>query len=137
MMAAVHKEKAGMPHSALRSIRYPVTVDAALGRLSIETDYAEHVEQMIKQVLLTAPGERAHRPDFGCGLRRMLFAPNDPSTASLLQVTVYQALTRWLGTVIEVGAVEVAAIDSTLEVKITYVLKARPERRILNLLVTL
>ncbi len=126
-----------MAASAIRSIRYPITVDVALGRLTVETDYAEHVEQMIKQVLLTAPGERAHRPDFGCGLRRMLFAPNDPSGASLMQLAVYQALTRWLSTVIDVGAVEVTAYDSTLEVRVTYVLKARQERRILNLEVTL
>jgi len=118
------------------SLRYPVRVDRALGRLSVETDYAAHVEQMILQVLLTSPGERPHRPDFGCGLRRMLFSPNDPTTATLAQVTVYQALTRWLGTVIEVGAVEVAARESTLEVSISYLIKARLERRILNLEVT-
>lgn len=126
-----------MPASPIRAIRYPITVDAALGRLSVETDYAEHVEQMIKQVLLTAPGERAHRPDFGCGLRRMLFAPNDPSNAGLMQVAVFQALNRWLDSVIEVGSVEVTPFESTLEVKVTYVLKARMERRILNLEVTL
>lgn len=120
----------------ISSISYPITVDRSLGRLRVETDYAEHVEQMIKQVLLTAPGERPHRPDFGCGLRRMVFAPNDPSTASLTQVTVYQALTRWLSDVIDVGAVEVHVLDSTLEVRITYILKARLERRYLNLQVT-
>ncbi len=126
-----------MAATPIRSIRYPITVDSALGRLSVETDYAEHVEQMIIQVLLTAPGERPHRPDFGCGLRRMLFAPNDPSNAGLMQVAVYQALNRWLSSVIEVGAVEVTPFESTLEVKVTYVLKARLERRILNLEVTL
>ncbi|MBK9124066.1 MAG: GPW/gp25 family protein [Chloroflexi bacterium] len=120
----------------IHSIRYPVSVDTALGRITVETDYAAHVEQMIKQVLLTSPGERAHRPDFGCGLRRMVFAPNDPTIASLTQVTVYQALTKWLGTVIEVGAVEVQVYESTLSVTVSYVLKARLERRILNLEVT-
>ncbi|GIK29722.1 MAG: GPW/gp25 family protein [Chloroflexi bacterium] len=120
----------------IHSIRYPVSVDTALGRITVETGYAAHVEQMIKQVLLTSPGERAHRPDFGCGLRRMVFAPNDPTIASLTQVTVYQALTRWLGTVIEVGAVEVQVYESTLSVTVSYVLKARLERRILNLEVT-
>ena len=120
----------------ISSIRYPMTTDRALGRLRLETNYAEHVDQMIRQVLLTAPGERPHRPDFGCGLRRMVFAPNDPSTASLTQVTVYQALTRWLSDVSEVGAVEVHVLNSVLEVGITYVLKARLERRYLNLQVT-
>ncbi|MBK8019996.1 MAG: GPW/gp25 family protein [Chloroflexi bacterium] len=119
------------------SLRYPVAVDPSLGRLAVETDYAEHVEQMIKQVLLTNPGERPHRPDFGCGLRRMVFAPNDPTTASLTQVTVFQALKRWLGSVIEVGSVDVQVSDSTLEVFVSYTLIVRQEKRILNLQVTL
>ena len=119
------------------SLRYPVAVDRALGRLAVESDYARHVEQMIRQVLLTNPGERAMRPDFGCGLRRMVFAPNDPTAASLTQVTIYQALTRWLGSVIEVAGVTVHAEDARLAVAVDYVLKARMERRILNLEVTL
>jgi phage baseplate assembly protein W len=120
----------------ISSLHYPIMTSRALGRLRIEADYAEHVDQMIRQVLLTAPGERPHRPDFGCGLRRMVFAPNDPTTASLTQITIYQALTRWLSDVIEVGAVDVHVLDSTLEVRITYLLKARLERRYLNLQVT-
>ncbi|AEB09655.1 GPW/gp25 family protein [Desulfobacca acetoxidans] len=125
-----------MPAQPIYSIRYPVGVDTALGRIAVETNYAKHVEQMILQVLLTNPGERPHRPDFGCGVRRLLFAPNDPTLATLTQVTVYQALTRWLGSVIEVGAVEVQALESTLAVTVRYVLKARMERRILNIEVT-
>jgi phage baseplate assembly protein W len=125
-----------MPAQPIYSIRHPIAVDSALGRVAVETNYAKHVEQMILQVLLTNPGERPHRPDFGCGLRRMLFAPNDPTVATFTQVTVYQALTRWLGSVIEVGAVEARAFESTLEVTVSYVLKARMERRILNIEVT-
>jgi phage baseplate assembly protein W len=121
----------------LTSIRYPFAIDAGLGRLAVETDYAAHVEQLMRQVLFTSPGERVNRPDFGCGLRRMVFAPNSEVTASLLQVTVFQALTRWLGTLIEVERVEVQAVDEVLEVRIAYVLRARQERRYLNLEVTL
>jgi phage baseplate assembly protein W len=119
------------------SIRYPIAVDAGLGRLAVESDYAAHVEQLMRQVLFTNPGERVNRPDFGCGLRRMVFAPNSEVTASLLQVTVFQALTRWLGSVIEVDRVETAAREEILEVQIAYVLRARQERRYLNLEVTL
>src|SRR5271169_4788549 len=91
------------------SIRYPVAIDAALGRLAEETDYAAHVEQLIRQVLFTAPGERINRPDFGCGLKRMLFAPNSDVSASLAQVAVYEALTKWLASVIDVSDVQATA----------------------------
>lgn len=119
------------------SIRYPFAIDAGLGRLAVEASYPEHVEQMMLQVLFTNPGERINRPDFGCGLRRMVFAPNSDVTASLTQVTIYEALDRWLGTLIDVQDVTVKAVEEILEVRITYLLKARQERRYLNLEVTL
>lgn len=121
----------------IKSIRYPFAIDEGIGRLAEERDYAEHVEQLMRQVLFTNPGERINRPDFGCGLRRMVFAPNSDVTASLTQVTVYQALERWLGDLISVEEVKTKAIDEVLEIRIAYVLKARRERRYLNLEVTL
>ncbi len=121
----------------IRSIRYPFAIDRGLGTLLEETDYSRHVEQMIRQVLLTSPGERINRPDFGCGLRRMVFAPNSVVSANLAQVLVLQALEKWLGDLISVLDVALKAIDEKLEVGIVYVLKARQERRYLNLEVTL
>jgi phage baseplate assembly protein W len=121
----------------ITSIYYPFAIDAGLGRLAVESDYAAHVEQLLLQVLFTNPGERIDRPDFGCGLRRMVFAPNSDVTASLTQVTVLQALEKWLGDLITVSEVKVKALEEVLEVRIVYVLKARQERRVLNLEVTL
>lgn len=119
------------------SIRYPIGIDAALGRLQEETDYAAHVEQLIKQVLFTSPGERVNRPDFGCGIRRMVFAPNSDVAAGLAQVIIFESLKRWLDQVITVSNVKTQAINERLEIRLAYVLKARRERRYLNLEVTL
>lgn len=119
------------------AIDYPFAIDVGLGRLAVQTDYAEHVEQLMKQLLLTNPGERVNRPDFGCGIRRMVFAPNSRESASLAQVTIYQALEKWLGTVVKVDAVEVAAPDETLNITIKYLLKVRREQRYLNIEVSL
>jgi phage baseplate assembly protein W len=44
---------------------YPFRIDPASGQAA-QTGYATHVDQMIRQVLLTAPGERADLPEFGC-----------------------------------------------------------------------
>ncbi len=121
----------------IRSIRYPFGLDKGLGRLAEEPDYSRHVEQLIRQVLFTNPGERINRPDFGCGLRRMVFAPNSDVSANLTQVMIVQALQRWLGTLIEVIDVKATAINERLEVKIVYLLTARQERRYLNLEVTI
>jgi phage baseplate assembly protein W len=126
-----------MPSSIIHSIRYPFALDRGLGRLQEETDYSRHIDQMIKQVLFTAPGERINRPDFGCGIRRMVFAPNSDINASILNTLVVQSLDRWLGDVITVSDVKVAAIEERLEIAIVYLVKARQEKRYLNLEVTL
>lgn len=118
------------------SIKHPFAVDLGRGRLAEEEDYAAHVEQMMFQVLFTAPGERINRPDFGCGIRRLVFAPNSEVSAALAQVTIFQALTRWLGTAITVNDVKALSIDERLEITIAYTLKTRSERRYLNLEVT-
>lgn len=122
--------------SPFASIQLPLSVAPTLARVSEEADYPQHVEQMMLQVLFTAPGERVNRPDFGCGIRRMVFAPNDPVAAALAQVTVFESLNRWLGSAIAVEDVKAVAIDERLEIAITYSLKARRERRYLNLEVT-
>ena len=93
--------------------------------------------QLIKQVLFTAPGERINRPDFGCGIRQMVFAPNSRVTAGLVKVTIFQALDRWLAGVIRVQDVQVDALDERLEIRIAYLLLSNQEQRWLNLEVTL
>jgi uncharacterized protein len=114
------------------SARYPFAIDHEAGRLAREPDYAAHVEQLMRQVLLTSPGERINRPDFGCGLRRMVFAPYSVATASVLQVMVVQALERWLAGVLTVDRVEVEASGELLSVRVSYLIDARGERRFLN-----
>ncbi len=116
----------------LHSIHYPFAIDAGHGKLAEETNYPSHVEQLIMQVLMTAPGERVNLPEFGCGIRQMVFAPNSEASASLAQVSVYEALNRWLSSVIDVSQVEVKADNATLRITIAYILKARMERRYLN-----
>ena len=117
--------------------RHPVALDASLGRLRTERDYPAYVVQLITQVLLTTPGERVNRPDFGAGLRRLVFAPSSPETATLLQATVFQSLDRWLGQLITVDRVDASFADGRLDVAVSYTLKARGDQQVLNLEVTL
>lgn len=119
------------------SLRFPVAVDRGLGRLAAETDDGRHIQQLMRQILLTNPGERINRPDFGCGLRAMVFGPNSEVTAGLAQVAIFQALTEWLGDLIEVDRVEARALGEVLELRVAYILRTRGERRFLNLEVTL
>ena len=95
-----------------RDIRYPFAIDAASGQAA-QTDYASHVDQMIREVLLTNPGERVCLPTFGAGLRRLLFAPMNASLRATTKLIVTQSLNQWLGDQIKVKDVTVATQDGS------------------------
>ncbi len=58
-------------------------------------DQELEIEQAIRIVLGTAPGERPMRPEFGCGIHDYVFAPGDGETAGRLAHEVRVALNRW------------------------------------------
>lgn len=108
-------------------IDFPFHFDSR-GR-SASTTYPDHVRDLIEQLLFTSPGERVMRPDFGCGLLDLVFAPNSPEVAATLQMTAQATLQHYLGDVITVEALNVTAEDATLRVELSYLLNATGERR--------
>lgn len=86
--------------------------------------WAPHVEQMIEQVLFTAPGERVNRPDFGCGVMGLVFAAESDALVTATQFLVQGSLQRWLGDVIAVNGVQVQAVESTFSITVQYTLRA-------------
>ena len=116
----------------LHALRYPFGIDAGGGRAAEQSDYEAYVRQLIRQVLLTAPGERINRPDFGAGVRRMVFQPNSPEIATMTRTLVYQALTNWLSTVIKVEDIQVSAVDSTLLIDVRYLIIEQGDTRLLR-----
>jgi phage baseplate assembly protein W len=94
------------------------------------TDENDHIRDMILQVLFTNPGERVNRPDFGCGLKRLLFMPNSQPLAAATQMLVKSSLQKWLENEIQVENVEVDAQDSQLIVKVTYKNRTDGQRRV-------
>lgn len=53
------------------------------------------IRQSVLLLLSTRPGERVMRPDYGCNLHRLVFSPNDETTAGLAIHYVRRALERW------------------------------------------
>lgn len=100
------------------NIDFPLHFDVR-GRTAT-ADGDAHVRSMIEQLLFTNPGERVNRPEFGCGLRQLLFAANSPELATALQFTIQAALQRWLGDLVEIQALDVASEDSTITVDLKY-----------------
>jgi uncharacterized protein len=103
------------------NLAFPLGFDSA-GRTATATD-DDHINQMIEQLLFTAPGQRVNRPDFGGGLLQLIFAPNSPELASALEFGLKASLQRWLGDVIDLKSLDVSADDSTLRVVVQYVVR--------------
>jgi len=53
------------------------------------------IAESIEIILGTQYGERLMRPQFGCNLRSLVFAPNDSATANLARYYITEGLTRW------------------------------------------
>lgn len=106
------------------ALSFPYRFDAS-GRTAEPTGDA--VRELLEQVLFTAPGERLHRPDFGSGLMRLLFAGASPEAASAAHALVQGALQQWLGHVLLVDAVEVDVEDAKLVVRVAYRLRRTGE----------
>jgi uncharacterized protein len=89
------------------------------------------IEQAIGIILETVPGERVMRPEFGCRVHELIFAPNNASTHGLIIHYVEQALERWEPR-IQVREVEVNTDPSngaTLLVEIKYLIKDSHDER--------
>jgi phage baseplate assembly protein W len=104
---------------------FPFRINPASGQAA-QSPYATHVDEMIRQILLTSPGERADLPEFGCGIRQLLFAPNSDALQASTRLLVQQSLTQWLGNQIQVIAVTVGSgpgdDESQIVVQIQYTL---------------
>jgi len=104
---------------------YPFAIDPVSGQ-ALQAPYPTHVDQMIRQILLTTPGERTDLPEFGCGLRQLLFAPNSDALQATTQVLVQRSLNQWLGNQINLQSVTVTPGPggdySQLLVQVNYVL---------------
>ena len=83
-------------------------------------DPGDHLREMLELLLFTVPGERIDRPDFGCGLLDLVFAPNSPELAAVARGGALAAVNRWLGDVLTVQSLDVVSEDATLRVSIAY-----------------
>ena len=89
------------------------------------------IEQSIRIILATSPGERVMRPTFGCRLQDLLFAPNNSYTAAQARRYVEEALGMWEPRVIvrRVEAGPDPEAHNRLLINIEYEIKATHDQR--------
>ncbi|WP_033340961.1 GPW/gp25 family protein [Catenuloplanes japonicus] len=108
-------------------IGFPFRLDGR-GRTGAVDDDA-YARGLIEQVLFTSPGERVNRPDFGSGLRRLVFEPVSGEIAIATTALVQAELQQWLADEVEIAAVDVTVQDGTLRVTVAYRTPAAAQTR--------
>jgi phage baseplate assembly protein W len=112
--------------------RFPVATapgGATAGPIAKARD-DEKIAQAIWIILTTTPGERVMRPDFGCGLNRLVFADLGEATIGQVIQSVERALARWEPRidVLSVDATPDSGQENVLLIDIDYVVLATNSR---------
>ncbi|RLA83730.1 MAG: baseplate protein [Epsilonproteobacteria bacterium] len=106
---------------------FKINKDGNVALVSNEDD----IQEAIKIVLQTAPGERVMRPDFGCGINNYVFSIIN--TANLLQIEneIQRALTLYEPRILiqKVKASSAQSDNGYLDVSIEYLVKSSNARQ--------
>jgi uncharacterized protein len=107
-------------HFLGRGFAFPVGLDAR-GGVAL-SEFEANIEESIRILLGTAPGERPMRPDFGCRIHDFVFYPNTVSTAALVSFYVRESLAKWEPRIddIRVSAAPDGSRENCLKVEIGY-----------------
>lgn len=106
--------------------KYPVRVNPD-GKIALSA-YEDDIKEAIWIILGTAKGERVMRPDFGCGIHDLVFAPINTATVTLVENSVREALTLWEPRIELIGVEATESGDGELSVSIDYRVRSTNNR---------
>ena len=112
-----------------KGLRFPVSVNLNGGVSTSALE--ENVRQSIFVILGTAPGERINRPQFGCRIHDLMFAPNNPLTAARAEIYCEEAIYKYEPRVSKVKVSALANSDepNRLDIRIEYVIAGKNDKR--------
>lgn len=112
-----------------KGLRFPVSVNLNGGVSSSQLE--ENVRQSLFIILGTAPGERINRPDFGCRIHDLMFAPNNDITAARAEVYCEEAIFKYEPRVEKVTCTAAPNADepNRLDIRIEYVIAGKNDKR--------
>ncbi|MCQ3932262.1 MAG: baseplate protein [Chloroflexi bacterium] len=112
-----------------RGWAFPPQIDNR-GQLALTQGDSE-IQQAIQIILSTSPGERVMRPDFGCRIQELVFAPNNLETCALAERYVREALGRWEPrvTLTKVKAEPHYENNGVLMIEVSYIIKTTQDPR--------
>ena len=112
-----------------KGLRFPVSVNLNGGVSTSALE--ENVRQSIFIILGTAPGERINRPQFGCRIHDLMFAPNTTLTAAAAEIYCEEAIYKYEPRVEKVTCMAGPNSDepNRLDVRIEYVISGKNDKR--------
>jgi len=104
-------------------LAFPLRMEGAAPRLASRS---EHIRGQIEQVLFTLPGERVFRPEFGAGVKALVFEPNDTPLWQITKRRLLASLAEALQGEVDPKSldVEVSGDGASLVISIAYTLAA-------------
>jgi uncharacterized protein len=111
-----------------RHLSFPFRVGAE-GRTATVGSLEEHVRDEVMQLLLTNPAERPFLPEFGGGVRRLVFEGGGQTTEAMAKAMISQAISRWLDTRVTLEDLTVLSRESTLTIDLMYRIAGTEDRR--------
>ena len=117
----------GLPES--QYLKFPFSVGADGPQTSFRS---AHVREQIEQVLFTSPKERVFRPEFGVGIRRLVFEPNNVTLRNTTIKRLNASLAEALHGEVDPRTLEIDIIseDEKLLIRIAYVLATINSREV-------
>lgn len=117
------------------SPKLPLVRDDIDGVYSMNKTLLESVKQDFKMLILTNPGERIMMPDFGVGLRQLLFSQNDKNLRDGISSRVYNQVRKYLNfiNVSDIFITEINDNSNSVNVKIKYSIPSLKANQELNI----
>lgn len=102
------------------------------GRTAQVRTEEEHVRDELVQLILTNLGERVFMPEFGGGVRRLVFENITDATHSVTKAMLTRSISRWLGHRLTLEELVVNTHNETIEVEIKYRIAGTEDRRVMR-----
>ncbi len=114
-----------------KHLSFPFRIGAD-GRTRQVRAFEDHIRDELLQLVLTNPGERLFLPEFGGGVRRLVFENIDETTQSMTKASLTRAISRWLSERVILEELTVEIQDTTITVDIKYRPHGQEDSRVLR-----
>ena len=78
------------------SVKLPLSYDSEDGPYRLTKNLKENVQQNFKNLMLTNPGERVMLPNFGAGIRQLLFEPISEDLFSKVRSRIFNQVRTYM-----------------------------------------